>query len=88
MEAAFRGRAQGLGGAQAREQGARAVQRPPVYNSEDYTEYLRKYCKLTGLQVGVSASWGPASPPPGIMHRVPCHAGASDATPRSTRGRP
>ena len=29
----------------------RGVQRPPVYNSEDYSEYLRKYCKLTGLQV-------------------------------------
>lgn len=27
------------------------VQRPPVYNAEDYTEYLRKYCKFTGLQL-------------------------------------
>ena len=27
------------------------VQRPPVYNAEDYTQYLRKYCKLTGLQL-------------------------------------
>ena len=27
------------------------VQRPPVYNAEDYTGYLRKYCKLTGLQL-------------------------------------
>ena len=44
MEPSFRPRAQPGG----RE---RQVQRPPVYNSEDYTEYLRKYCKLTGLQV-------------------------------------
>ena len=29
------------------------MQRPPVYNSEDYTEYLRKYCKFTGLQVTI-----------------------------------
>ena len=28
-----------------------AVQRPPVYNAEDYTGFLRKYCKLTGLQL-------------------------------------
>ena len=27
------------------------VQRPPVYNAEDYSEYLRKYCKFTGLQL-------------------------------------
>ena len=30
------------------------VQRPPVYNAEDYTGYLRKYCKLTGLQLYVN----------------------------------
>jgi hypothetical protein len=23
-------------------------QRPPVYNAEDYSLYLRKYCKFTG----------------------------------------
>ena len=27
------------------------TQRPPVYNAEDYTGYLQKYCKLTGLQL-------------------------------------
>ena len=30
------------------------VQRPPVYNAEDYTGYLRKYCKLTGVQLYVN----------------------------------
>jgi len=27
------------------------IQRPPVYNAEDYAEYLKKYCKFTGLQL-------------------------------------
>merc|ERR1719347_1588332 len=27
------------------------VQRPPIYNAEDYAEYLYKYCKFTGLQL-------------------------------------
>ena len=47
MEPAFRARASGPPGVSKERQ----VQRPPVYNSEDYTEYLRKYCKFTGLQV-------------------------------------
>ena len=47
MEPAFRARASGPPGVSKE----RGVQRPPVYNSEDYTEYLRKYCKFTGLQV-------------------------------------
>ena len=51
MEPSFRPRAHPGG----RE---RQVQRPPVYNSEDYTEYLRKYCKLTGLQVRVGPQSG------------------------------
>ena len=47
MEPAFRARASGPPGVSKERQ----VQRPPGYNSEDYTEYLRKYCKFTGLQV-------------------------------------
>ena len=27
------------------------IQRPPVYNAEDYAEYLKKYCKFTGLKL-------------------------------------
>ena len=27
------------------------IQRPPVYNAEDYAEYLRKNCKFNGLQL-------------------------------------
>lgn len=30
-------------------------QRPPVYNAEDYTVYLRKHCRLTGLQLYLAA---------------------------------
>ena len=52
MEPAFRARASGPPGVSKERQ----VQRPPVYNSEDYTEYLRKYCKFTGLQVRRSNS--------------------------------
>ena len=29
----------------------RDEQRPPVYNPEDYAEYLKKYCKFNGLQL-------------------------------------
>ena len=31
--------------------GGGRVQRPPVYNAEDYAEYLQKYCKYSGLQL-------------------------------------
>lgn len=48
MEAAFRSRTQGQG---SRPGDRAGVHRPPVYNSEDYTQYLRKYCKYTGLQL-------------------------------------
>ena len=37
------------------------VQRPPVYNAEDYTGFLRKYCKLTGLQLYLHTGPGQAS---------------------------
>ena len=37
------------------------IQRPPVYNAEDYTGYLQKYCKLTGLQLYLHTGPGHAA---------------------------
>ena len=31
-------------------------QRPPVYNAEDYSVYLRKHSKLTGLQLYINSA--------------------------------
>ena len=50
MEPAFRPRSEFRSGMEIAGVAA-DVQRPPVYNAEDYAGTLRKYCKMPGLQL-------------------------------------
>ena len=55
MEPAFRPRSEFRSGMEIAGVAA-DVQRPPVYNAEDYAGTLRKYCKMPGLQLYLNNS--------------------------------